>query len=107
MSEAKGAQAASTLVLRISVPAHGGYQALVDDLAARVAAYAGDPEPHGRTAIALLDEISRMVAPLDDDAPVEEMTVEFHQRGGELVMHASCDGRSADARRPLPTEPSR
>ena len=47
MSESSGAQDASTLFLRISVPAGAEYHAIVKELAAKVAAYLGSADPDG------------------------------------------------------------
>ncbi len=61
MSESSGAQDASTLVLRISIPAGAEYQAIVKELAAKVAAYLGDTDPDGRAAADALDEVTRVI----------------------------------------------
>ena len=53
MSESSGAEDASTLVLRISVPAGAEYEAIVTEMAAKVAAYLGDTDPDGAAAEAL------------------------------------------------------
>ena len=83
MSESSGAQDASTLVLRISIPAGAEYQAIVKELAAKVAAYLGDTDPDGRAALGVI--------------------FEFRQTEDALLIRARSAGRSADVRRPLPS----
>jgi hypothetical protein len=117
MSESSGAQDPSTLVLRISVPAGAEYQAIVKELAAKVAAYLGDTDPDGRAAAAALDQVAQVVKTAasgrvdgagsasshgsnnnDDD-----VIFEFRQTADAMLIHARGAGRSADARRPLPS----
>src|SRR6476619_1332836 len=61
MSESSGAQDASTLVVRISIPAGAEYQVILKELAAKVAAYLGDTDPDGRAAADALDEVTRVI----------------------------------------------
>jgi hypothetical protein len=89
MSESSGAQGASTLVLRISVPAGAEYEAIVKELVAKVAAYLGDTDPDGRAAAAGV-------------ANGEDTIFEFRQTAEALLIRARGAGRSADAWRPLP-----
>ena len=117
MSESSGAQDASTLVLRISIPAGAEYQVIVKELAAKVAAYLGDTDPDGRAAADALDEVTRVIrswagragsdgsghgannpnSPNND----EDVIFEFRQTEDALLIRARGAGRSADARRPL------
>ena len=118
MSESSGAQDASTLVLRISIPAGAEYQAIMKELAAKVAAYLGDTDPDGRAAADALDEVTRVIRsgapgragsdgsghgannpnnPNND----EDVIFEFRQTEDALLIRARSAGRSADARRPL------
>jgi hypothetical protein len=120
MSESSGAQDASTLVLRISIPAGAEYQAIVKELAAKVAAYVGDTDPDGQAMADALDEVTRVIksgapgcagsdgsghgannpnSPNND----EDVIFEFRQTEGALLIRARGAGRSADARRPLPS----
>jgi hypothetical protein len=120
MSESSGAQDASTLVLRISIPAGAEYQAIVKELAAKVAAFVGDTDPDGQAMTDALDEVTRVIksgapgragsdgsghgannpnSPNND----EDVIFEFRQTEGALLIRARGAGRSADARRPLPS----
>jgi hypothetical protein len=115
MSESTGPQDASTLVLRISVPAGAEYQAIVKELAAKVAAYVGDTDPDGRAAAAALEQVAQVVKPAPSgqtDAPGaghglhnnnDDVVFEFRQTADALLIRARGAGRSADARRPLPS----
>ena len=100
MSESSGTQDASTLVLRISVPAGADYHAIVKELAAKVAAYLGDPDPDGTAAAAAFDEVVSRVLP---DGGRHDVEFEFRRTDDELLIRARCAGRSADSRRPLPS----
>ncbi len=94
----------TTLVLRISIPAGDGYEAIVKELAARVAAYAGEPETESRGAAADVEDVSSRVASSGSGREDGEETVyEFRRTDDALVIHATCAGRSADTRHPLPT----
>ena len=121
MSESSGAQDASTLVLRISIPAGAEYQVIVKELAAKVAAYLGDTDPDGRAAADALDEVTRVIRsggpgragsdgsghgannPNHPNHPNndEDVIFEFRQTEDALLIRARSAGRSADARRPL------
>jgi hypothetical protein len=115
MSESSGTQDASTLVLRISIPAGAEYQAIVKELAAKVAAYLGDTDPDGRAALDAIEEVTRMIksgapgrAGRDGsgdgaNSPNEDVTFEFRQTEDALLIRARSAGRSADVRRPLPS----
>ena len=102
MSESSEAQDASTLVLRISVPAGADYEAIVKELAAKVAAYLGDTDPDGRAAAEALHQVASDLAAADGRG--EETVFEFRQTADALLIRASGAGRSADAWRPLPSQ---
>ena len=109
MSESSGAQDASTLVLRISIPAGAEYQAIVKELAAKVATYLGDTDPEGRAAADALDQVIQVVKARSDHHGSahgpnnEDVIFEFRQTAGALLIRARGAGRSADVRRPLPS----
>jgi hypothetical protein len=113
MSESSGAQGASTLVLRISVPAGAEYQAIVKELAAKVAAFLGDTDPGGQATAAALEQVIKKVASTNSDGSrgsgdssgpeSQDVVFEFRQTADALLIRARGAGRSADARRPLPS----
>jgi hypothetical protein len=101
MSESSGAQDASTLVLRISVPAGADYQVIVKQLAAKVAVYLGDTDPDGRAAADALDEVAATIAAAHGTGD-GDIQFEFRQTADALLIRARGAGRSVDVRRPLP-----
>jgi hypothetical protein len=105
MSESSGAQDPSTLVLRISVPAGAEYQAIVRELAARVAAYLGDTDPDGHAAATVLQQVAEEIQSVaSTDGQSDEIIFEFRQTAEALLIRARGAGRSADAWRPLPSQ---
>jgi hypothetical protein len=87
------------LVLRLSVPAGGDLRAVAADIAKRVAEYLGNRAPYRATVAAALDGVATRVAPASGDA---EITFEFREVGGELLIEAQCGSRSSEVRCPLP-----
>lgn len=101
MSESSGTEDASTLVLRISIPARSEYHVIVTQIAAKVAAYLGNTEQEVASAGTALETLAAQVIVAGE---VEaDATFEFHQSGEALLMRARCAGRSADASWPLPS----
>jgi hypothetical protein len=101
MSQAPRTDDASTLVLRVSIPAGAPYHTIAKELAAKVAAYVGDPDPDGKAAAAALEELASRVAPADGHGA--DVVFEFRRTDEELLIKARCNGKSADSRRPLPS----
>jgi anti-sigma regulatory factor (Ser/Thr protein kinase) len=100
MSERAG-NAAEThaLLLRLSVPAQGGLRAVAAELATNVAAHLGSDLPDAKSVGARLEELANHVAPAGTQG---EITFEFTELGRALLIRARCDGRSSEARCPLP-----
>ena len=90
------------------------------ELAAKVAAYVGDTDPDGQAMADALDEVTRVIksgAPgragsdgsghgannPNSSNNDEDVIFEFRQTEGALLIRARGAGRSADARRPLPS----
>jgi hypothetical protein len=86
------------LVLRLSVPAEGGLRLLATEVATRVAAYCGNGAS-AEAAGATLESLAERVAPKGADG---EITFEFTRIEGGLLIRARCNGRSSEARHPLP-----
>src|SRR5262245_46045063 len=100
MSQSRGTEHAPTLVLRLSLPANGGFRAFAADLAVKVGEYLGQRPRDAKATAAAIDSL---VAKLDSPDDKAEITFEFHQLNGELRIEARCGGRSSEARYPLPT----
>ena len=86
------------LVLRLSVPAQGGLRAIAKEFATRVAAHLGNGAT-AESAGATVESLADRVAPKGSDG---EITFEFTRVEGELLIRARCNGRSSEARHPLP-----
>jgi len=91
---------ASTLVLRLSVPANGRFRAVAVDLAVKVAEYLGHSQPDAQSTGAAIENLVAEVVPHGSESA--DITFEFHQTSDELRIEARCAGRSSEARRPLP-----
>jgi hypothetical protein len=100
MSDSRGTEHAPTLILRLSVPASGGFRACAADLAAKVGESLGQRPADAKATAAAIDSLAAQLESRDDKA---EITFEFHQLNGELRIEARCGGRSSEARYPLPT----
>jgi hypothetical protein len=91
--------APGTLVLRLSVPAQGPLRAIAADIAGKVAASLGDKALEAGSVGAAVERVAASVAPGASDA---EITFEFRQIEGELLIEARCGSRSSEVRCPLP-----
>ena len=108
MSQSAGA-VRNGLVLRFSIPASGEFRALVTELAVKLAAQLG-VNAQGDGGIAhIIDDLARRVsAPGDPTAvvqgfsPADDVAFEFHKLDRELKIEARSNGRSSEARIPLP-----
>jgi hypothetical protein len=91
--------APGTLVLRLSVPANGGLRVVAADVARKVAAYVGSSAGDAASVIAALERVASGVAPDGGDA---EITFEFRDVDGDLLIEARCGTRSSEVRCTLP-----
>lgn len=92
-------RAPAGLVLRLSVPAGGDLRGVAADIAKRVAEYLGNRAPYRASVAAALDGIAAQVEPASGEA---EITFEFRELDGELLIQAHCGSRSSEVRCPLP-----
>ena len=90
-----GAQA---FTLRLSVPASGGLRSVAQEFATRVAAHLGS-DSTAEAAGAACEDLAERVAPQGSDG---DITFEFTEGDGELLIRARCKGRSSETRHPLP-----
>ena len=97
MSQPGGA--AATLVLLLSVPAEGELRPIAADIAAKVAEYLGDTRADAGTVGAAVEAVAAQVAP---SGGAGDITFEFRQSEGELLIAARCGSRSSEVRCPLP-----
>ena len=86
------------LALRLSVPAHGGLRSVASEVATRLAAYLGSSDADAGCAGATIDKLAERVAPAGVDG---DITFEFTEADGDLLISARCNGRSSEARCPL------
>ena len=87
------------VVLRLSVPFGGELRVVASDIAARVVDYLKERAPDAAVVAAALDSVAASVAPASADA---EITFEFREHNGELLIEAQCGSRSSEVRCPLP-----
>jgi hypothetical protein len=98
MSQSPGG-ASRTLVLRLSVPADGVLRGIAADIAGRVADYVGSRVPDAGELTAAVEAVASRVAPHEGQA---DITFEFRQIDGELLIEARCGNRSSEVRWPMP-----
>ena len=92
-------RAPDRLVLRLSVPAGGELRAVAIDIATRVAEFLRDRAPDAASVGAAVEGVASRVAPSAGDA---DITFDFREVNGELVIEAHCGSRSSEVRCPLP-----
>ena len=102
MSEPAGAHGAPALLLRVSVPAGGGFRHVVRELATKVAEYMGSAKADAERVAAALERLAASVAPPDGADHDKDIVFEFREGSRELVMQARCAGRSSEVRHRLP-----
>jgi hypothetical protein len=82
----------------LSVPAAGALRAIAADIAGKVAVYL-DEASDTAGVCAALEGVAARVAPAGGEA---EITFEFRQVEGELLIEARCGSRASEVRCPLP-----
>ena len=87
------------VVLRLSVPYGGALRIVASDVGARVVEYLGQRAPAAAVVSAALESVAAGVAPSSADA---EITFDFREVNGELLIEAQCGTRSSEVRCPLP-----
>jgi hypothetical protein len=96
----KGA-GARALDLRLSVPAEGDLRDIAGDLAAKIAEQLGAESPAAQQLGTRVAGLASQVANGGGQAG-QEITFEFRQVEGELVVQARCNGKASEVRQPLP-----
>ncbi len=89
------------LDLRLWVPAEGDLRGIAGDLAAKIAEQLGAGSPDARQ---LGERVAVLASRLANGggAAGQEITFEFRQVKGELVVEARCNGEASEVRQPLP-----
>ncbi len=87
------------LVLRLTVPFGGALRIVAADVAARVAESLKERAPDAALVGAALESVAASVGPASADA---EITFDFREVNGELLIEAHCGPRSSEVRCPLP-----
>jgi hypothetical protein len=87
------------LVLRLSVPFGGALRVVATDVAGRVVEYLKERAPDAVAVAAALENVATKVAPASADA---EITFDFRDVNGALLIEAHCGSRSSEVRCPLP-----
>ncbi len=86
--------------MRLSVPAEGGLRDIASELATKIAEHLGANAPDAQSLGAMVEGLaSRLGA---GGGRQEDITFEFRQVDGELVIEARCSGRASEVRHPLP-----
>jgi hypothetical protein len=97
MSESAGGK--PVLRLRLWVPAEGGFRDIAGDLAAKAAEYLGTAAPDARSLVARVESLAARVA---NGGGSHDITFEFRQDGGDLVIEARGGRETFEVRHPLP-----
>jgi len=87
------------LDLRLRVPAEGELRGIAGELAAKIAEHLGAGSPDARDLGA---RVAGLASKLANGGGQADITFEFRQVEGELVVEARCDGQASEVRQPLP-----
>ena len=92
---------ARALDLRLWVPAEGDLRVIAGELAAKIAEQLGAGSPDAQQ---LGERVAVLASRLANGggATGQEITFEFRQVKGELVVQARCNGMASEVRQPLP-----
>ena len=87
------------LDLRLRVPADGELRVIAGELAAKIAEHLGAGSPGAQDLGA---RVAGLASKLANGGGHADITFEFRQVDGELVVEARCDGQASEVRQPLP-----
>ena len=89
------------LDLRLWVPAEGDLRDIAGELAAKIAEQLGAGSPDAQQ---LGERVAVLASQLANGGGHggQEITFEFRQVAGELVVKARCNGEASEVRQPLP-----
>jgi hypothetical protein len=86
--------------LRLWVPAEGDLREIAGELAAKIAEQLGAGSPDAQQLGARVAVLASQLA--NGGGHGQEITFEFRQVAGELVVQARCNGQASEVRQPLP-----
>jgi hypothetical protein len=101
MPEPTGNTGSRALDLRLWVPAEGDLREIASELAAKIAEQLGAGSPDAKQLGERVAGLASQVANGGGHAG-QEITFEFRQVDGELVVRARCNGEASEVRQPLP-----
>jgi hypothetical protein len=101
MPEPTGNTGSRALDLRLWVPAEGDLREIAGELAAKIAEQLGAQSPDAKQLGERVAGLASQVANGGGHAG-QEITFEFRQVEGELVVQARCNGEASEVRQPLP-----
>ena len=101
MPEPTGNTGSRALDLRLWVPAEGDLREIAGELAAKIAEQLGAGSPDAKQLGERVAGLASQVANGGGQA-AQEITFEFRQVDGELVVQARCNGEASEVRQPLP-----
>jgi hypothetical protein len=93
-------QESRALEMRLSVPAEGGLRRIASELATKIAEHLGTASPDAQSIGAMVDGLASRFG--NGGHGAEDITFDFRQVDGELVIEARCDGEASEVRHPLP-----
>jgi hypothetical protein len=88
------------LEMRLSVPAEGGLRGIASELATKIAEYLGTGSPDAQSIGAMVDGLASRLG--NGGKGAQDITFNFRQVDGDLVIEARCDGEASEVRHPLP-----
>jgi hypothetical protein len=89
------------LDLRLWVPAEGDLREIAGELAAKIAEQLGAGSPDAQQLAVRVSGLASQLANGGGHAG-QEITFEFRQTKGELIVQARCNGQASEVRQPLP-----
>jgi len=101
MPEPTGNTGSRALDLRLWVPAEGDLREIAGELAAKIAEQLGAESPDAKQLGERVAGLASQVANGGGHAG-QEITFEFRQVEGELIVQARCNGEASEVRQPLP-----
>ena len=101
MPDTAGPPGGPGLEMRLSVPAGGRLRTIACELATKIAEHLGANAPDAQSLGTTVEGLAaRLVNGREHND--RDITFEFRQVEGQLVIEARCDDRASEVRHPLP-----